>query len=194
MLGVSVFHKTIEPSIYLKLMEKEDAEALFTAIHANRHHLSTWLPWIESTRSVLDTEAFITDNLRKYARKENLITGIWQESSLIGCIGFNEINYATKKATIGYWLSARHQGKGIITRACRILIEFAFNELQLEKIEILCALNNLKSRAVPQRLHFIEEDILPNHMRLTKEYVDIVLYSTDRHHWLNSNQHTNCLQ
>ncbi len=187
MIGVSTFHKFIEASTYLRLLDTEDAEALFSAIHKNRQDLSAWLPWVESTRSPLDTEAFISDSLRKYARKEGLITGIWCGTTLIGCIGFNEIIHTSQKATIGYWLSAQYQGQGIITKACRLLIEFGFKELQLERIEILCALHNYRSRAVPQRLHFMQESILTNHIRLANEYVDIVLYSMNRSNWLNIN-------
>jgi ribosomal-protein-serine acetyltransferase len=187
MIEASIFYRPMPGGYFLKLLEPTDAAALFTTIEANKTELSQWLPWVESTRSVTDSRTFIEESLRKHKRNENMITGIWHGQKLIGCIGFNEINVHARKAAIGYWLARNYRGKGIITEACRILIAYGFDELRLHKIEILCADQNLKSRAVPQRLQFKEEGTLRNYLRLHDQFVSIIIYSLSRRDWHASN-------
>ena len=57
---------------------------------------------------------------------------------------------------IGYWLGEQFQGKGIMTAACRVLVNYAFNEFKLHRVEIKCATGNTKSCAIPERLLFYE--------------------------------------
>jgi ribosomal-protein-serine acetyltransferase len=60
-------------------------------------------------------------------------------------------------ATIGYCLDAALQGKGIVTQACRTMVRHAFDEHQLKKVVISCAIDNPHSRAVAERLGFLQE-------------------------------------
>lgn len=179
----STFSKTFNSVFKLKLLERSDAYELFNAIVINKYYLYQWLPWVEATHSALDSQAFIEENLRRFARGESMITGIWHEELLIGCIGFNEINRLHKKATMGYWLAKDYRGKGLVTDACCLLINYAFEELKLNRIEILCAFHNQKSRAVAHRLGFVQEGVLRDYLRLYEEYTDMVLYSMLRKDW-----------
>ena len=57
-------------------------------------------------------------------------------------------------------MDSDYQGQGIITQSCKRLIEYGFNALNLNRIEISCAAGNIKSRAIAKRLGFTEEGIL----------------------------------
>lgn len=175
--------RSIHRDFRLKLLHESDAQKIFDTVQANRDYLNVWLPWVEYTRNVLDTTAFIQDMLIKYQRGENLPLGIWHEDEFAGSIGFNEVNKVHRRATIGYWLAASHQNKGVMTEACRALMEYAFNELQINRIEIHCAAKNYKSRAVPQRLNFQKEGVLRDYHLLHNEFTDIVIYSILRKEW-----------
>ena len=60
----------------------------------------------------------------------------------------------------GYWLDRGEVGKGVVTRACRTLIKYAFEELGMNRIEIQCSAENRRSAAVPERLGFTKEGVL----------------------------------
>lgn len=62
------------------------------------------------------------------------------------------INWSNKTAYIGYWLGEEFQGNGIMTKVAKTLTDYAFNELNLNKVEIRAAVENEKSRAIPERL------------------------------------------
>ena len=77
---------------------------------------------------------------------------------------------------LGYWLDAAMEGKGVVTQACRTMVRHAFEEHELHKVEISCATDNTRSRAVAERLGFSQEGILRQTDRLHDRYVDGVFY------------------
>jgi ribosomal-protein-serine acetyltransferase len=67
---------------------------------------------------------------------------------------------------IGYWLAEDYQGRGIMTDCVRMLVDFCFNELDLNRVYITCGFGNKKSRAIPELLGFVQEGILQEDMVL----------------------------
>ena len=79
---------------------------------------------------------------------------------------------------IGYWLSEKAQGKGIMTRAVKKLIAFAFEERGMNRIVIKCAVGNTKSKNIPKRLGFTYEGTERDGELLAGGiYTDIEVYS-----------------
>ncbi len=70
-----------------------------------------------------------------------------------------------------------------MTAACRKLIDYAFDELKMNRVEIRCAAANARSRAVPERLGFQQDGILRQSEWLHDAFVDLVVYSTLTGEW-----------
>ncbi|GAB4454153.1 MAG: hypothetical protein Fur0028_09610 [Bacteroidales bacterium] len=70
-----------------------------------------------------------------------------------------------------------HKGNGIVTKCCIKLIKFCFNELHLNRIEIKCGTDNLKSKAIPERLSFTKEGVIRQGELLYNRYINLNLYS-----------------
>lgn len=154
-----MFFRRVDEESELRMLEERHAPELFRLTLANRDHLIPWLPWVDHVRTIQDTLEFIVRGRSQYEKNEGFQAGIWYRGSLIGTIGFHGLNRYEDSINIGYWLAKEFQGKGIVTRACRVLIEYAFTHLGLKRVEIRCAPDNQKSRAIPIRLGFIEEGI-----------------------------------
>lgn len=177
------FGRATSPDFRLKLLEKADAQPLYETIRANREFLREWLPWVDTTQSVLDSKAFIDDAVHKYFKGEGVVHGIWYDDTLVGCIGINDISQAHRKASLGYWLDRSHQDRGIMTRAARQMTTYAFQELKLNRMELLCASRNYRSRGVAQRLGFQQEGVLRDYYWQHGRYVDMLLFSMLRRDW-----------
>ncbi|HEU0298386.1 MAG TPA: GNAT family N-acetyltransferase, partial [Longimicrobium sp.] len=139
------------PDLSLALLEPRHAEPLFRAVDANRAYLRQWLPWLDATRSPDDTLAFIDGTRQQLAGNKGFQTVILERGEIVGIIGHVRMSWENRSASLGYWLAEAAQGRGVMTTACRAYIEHAFGELGLHRVEILAAVENRKSRAIPER-------------------------------------------
>ena len=90
-----------------------------------------------------------------------------------------------KIGEIGYWLADGLQGRGIITKCCTAVINHAFTQLGLNRIEIKCGTGNSKSRAVAEKLQFKPEGILRQAELLNGKHIDLYLYAMLKEEWKN---------
>lgn len=130
-----------------------------------------------------DTRGFIQASLEQNARNDGFQCCIWYEGKLSGMIGLVHINWANRDTMIGYWLGPEFQGNGIMTRCCRKLIGYAFEELDLNRVEIRVAAENKRSRAIPERLGFVKEGVVREAEWLYDHFVDHVIYGMVRRDW-----------
>jgi len=108
---------------------------------------------------------------------------IFYNNAIVGRIGLHYMNLRDKNASIGYWLAKSAEGKGIIIQSCKAIIDYGFNELGLQRIEIKAATANQRSRAIPLKLGFTEEGILRQAELVKGEFLDIVLFSMLKNEW-----------
>lgn len=178
MWGISV-----GDGIWLRLLERHHAEPLFALTDRNREHLRPWLPWVDDVRAVGDSLAFIEEGLERFARGAGYELGIWLEENLIGVIGVHSIDRESASASIGYWLDAGHQGRGIMTRAVATVLDDLFFARGLHRVEIRVAPENHRSRAIPERLGFRMEGILREAGRYGGRWGDLIVYAILDREW-----------
>ncbi len=178
-----MFTYRIDDHTELRLLAERHAEPLYTLIDRNRDHLRQWLPWVDASRSAEGTREFIRGVLRRFATNNGFAAGIWHHGELAGIIDFHAINWSNRSTSIGYWLAAPFQGKGLMTAACRAFVEHALVELGLNRIEIRCATGNRRSRAIPERLGFTQEGTLRQAEWLYHRFEDLVVYSMLASEW-----------
>lgn len=176
---------TVNADIELRLLEVEDAEELFALVDRNREHLRHWLPWVDGTTTVEDSRQFRLQGLERFAENGSFDAGIWHKGKLAGVIGLHRIAWAERKSSIGYWLGEEFQGKGLMTMACRAILQYAFEELELNRIEIKVATGNARSGAIPERLGFTHEGVLRDDGWLYDHHVDHDVFSLLRREWLS---------
>ncbi|MCX7783433.1 MAG: GNAT family N-acetyltransferase [Meiothermus sp.] len=167
----------------LRLLQPHHAEALFALTDANRKHLRRWLPWVDDNTTLDDTKAFIQGTLEGFARGEQLPLTVWYRKKLAGTLTLFDIKPPHCTAEIGYWLGAAFEGKGLMTRSVEALINYAFFEMGLGRLEIRASTKNLKSRAIPERLGFTLEGILRQEVRLYGRPQDMALYALLKQDW-----------
>lgn len=170
-------------NISLIQLRIEDIHDLFKLTDLNRIHLRQWLPWLDHTTQETDTLKFIKGTIETAEKGKGLNLGIWKKEVLIGVIGFNSIDKTDKKAVIGYWLGKDFEGKGDMTNACKMLLEYGFEKLQLHRIEIRCATENEKSCNIPIRLGFTHEGTLREAEWLYDHFVSHNVYSLLESEW-----------
>lgn len=158
------------------MLQEQHAAELSKLANENREHLRRWMTWIPDHYSVEDARRQIKQSLARYVERNGFWSGIWHRGELAGCLVYNYIDWKHRSTEISYFLGAEFEGKGLITKACRAAVNYAFNDQGLHRIEIRCASENLRSRAVPERLGFRTEGTLLKANWLHTRYVDVVVY------------------
>jgi ribosomal-protein-serine acetyltransferase len=178
-----MFRKSIRDEVYLTLFEERHAEEVFAVTDRERAYLREWLPWVDRNHAPEDTRKFIEGALQQFAKNEGFAAGIWCANEFVGGIGTHKVDWLNRKAEIGYWIASKFQGRGIVTDACRAVIEYGFQEWKLNRLEIHCAIGNTKSCAIPPRLGFQFEGVLRQAHLVNGTYQDINVYSQLAAEW-----------
>lgn len=156
-------------------LEAADAAELYAVVETNRAHLARWMPWA-ADQDLAATEKFIAETEGQIDRNDGFQAVIAPEGRIIGVAGFHSIDWTNRNTSIGYWLAEHAQGKGTMTTIVHALVDHAFTEWNLHRIEIHCAPANHRSRAIPERLGFREEAVLRETERIGDRYLDGVVY------------------
>ena len=99
------------------------------------------------------------EHLNKTSKTNNGSYYIVLDGKIIGSVGLAIISETHKIGEIGYWLSKDYNGRGIMTNAVKVLSDFGFNTLGLNRIEILVDTENRASQAVAERAGFEKESV-----------------------------------
>ena len=169
--------------VELRPVAAGDADALFAAVERNRERLRRWLPWITPDYSRDDVGRFLAEKHEENCSGVALTTAIWSGDNLCGAIGLHRIDARHRSSSIGYWIDAAYEGRGIVTRACRAIVDEAFGAYGLHRIEIRCATCNSRSAAIASNLGFVLEGTLREAEWLHDRWVDLYVFRMLEHEW-----------
>lgn len=174
---------SINPNIRLVLIAENHAEPIFNMVNTNRQFLRTWLPFVDKMQSVDFARGFVKGTMDRNLLGVEYAFIIFNGAEAIGRIGVYKIDPQNRIGEIGYWLVEKEQGKGIITQACKTLLNFCFDSLNLNRIELKCGTENSKSLAIPETLSFVKEGIIRQGEWLHDRYIDLYLFSFLKTDW-----------
>lgn len=146
----------VADNLFLKPITLDHAPAIFGIIDSQRQYLREWLPFIDYSKTVADTEKFIRSIPPDHDNETFVIA---YDNTIVGIIGFRDTEMNNKRTEIGYWLSQDAQGKGIVSRCLLALLAYAFADRGMNRVMIRAAVENQKSRNIPERLGFFYEGI-----------------------------------
>lgn len=178
-----MFSYKVSDDIELKMMQAHYAQDVFNLVDKNRDHLREWLQWVDYTKSVEDTLEAGKKFRMAWAETGALQCGIWYKGKLAGMIGTHDIDHANKRSSVGYWLAKDYAGKGIVTQSVAAILDYAFNEVNLNHMTLRAATGNKKSRAVAERLGFTHEGTLRDYELNGDEFLNLEVYGMRASEW-----------
>ena len=141
------------------------------------------MPWAGG-QTLAGTVEFIRMVRRQDAANDGFQAAVLVEDEIVGMVGFHSVNWPHGSTSIGYWLDESHQGRGLMTRAVRTLVDHAFGVWDLHRVEIQAAVDNRRSRAIPERLGFREEGVRREAERIGERYNDLAVYAMLAPEWV----------
>lgn len=134
----------------------EDADELYLRVASERERLAAWLPWAASS-TLPGTRAFCEDSFARSVRGEGFDLGLWHEGRLVGAVGAHGVDPLSGTLSLGWWLSAEAEGRGLMSRACAAVLDHVFGPMGMHRVEIRVEPENLRSLALVRRLGAREE-------------------------------------
>lgn len=160
----------------LRILEPGDAEELFELVGRNRARLSEYLPWVPATQAVADVAGFLVSASAQHAAGLGFHAAITLSGRVAGCAGMHPIDRVHGNVALGYWIDRDFQGRGLVTRATAELVRICFRDYRLHRVEIRCAEENRRSRAVPLRLGFRQEGMLRGAQLVNGRWLDLLVF------------------
>ncbi len=150
----------LKDGIVIKIIERRHAPAMLDFVNRSRDFFAPWIPFVSRTHELAEVEALIRRYLDNLAAGTGVFYGLWDGSRMIALVLIKDIDETAKRAEIGYMIDEAYARRGLVTAACRMMIDFLFGELGMNKIVICCDPENGSSRALAERLGFKHEGSL----------------------------------
>lgn len=162
--------------LQLRPISEKDIAALFNLFSSEK---VTRFMDIERFINVSEAAQLVAFFREKLLSGEGMRWGIYQEDNdtLIGTCGLHHINKTHYKAEMGYDLLPAFWGKGIMTASLHRLLQFAFEELSLNRIEAVVDPANKLSILLLERLGFQQEGLLRQAFFQKGNFVDTYMFS-----------------
>ncbi|UOR13266.1 GNAT family N-acetyltransferase [Halobacillus amylolyticus] len=179
-MNLNTFYKSLPKlvtnQLILRKIDKNDIEDIFH--YGSNPCVSQKVGW-DTHQSIEDTKEFVEFILDGYREHKKALWGMELKSTgkLVGTIDFVTLNLKHGNAEIGYVLSKDHWGHGLTTEATKKIIDFGFRDLQLERIQARCFIENIASQRVMEKVGMSFEGIVRKGMFAKGEFQDLKLYS-----------------
>lgn len=155
-------YRIVTQRLVIRCYNPEDAPLLKASIDESVEHLLPWMPWASQEPEELQAKI---DRLRMFRGKfdlgQDFVYGIFnrQETRLLGGTGLHT-RLGPNALEIGYWIHKDFINQGLASEVSAALTRVAFEVNRVQRVEIHCVIENLRSAAVPRKLGFIHEATL----------------------------------
>jgi [ribosomal protein S5]-alanine N-acetyltransferase len=167
-------------NIYIREYNASDVDALLRINIDNRGIFEAITP-VTREDSYYTRENFVNviENSKKArveGKRYDFGVFLVNSDSLIGSIGLYKFE-PTEKCILGYSLDQQHHGKGYATEAVRLIVDFAFHEVGLHRIEAGVMPRNVASAKVLEKVGFTREGLARESLKIKGVWEDHYIYS-----------------
>ena len=155
-----VFAVSLGDGAELRPLRPWQAEEFLAHMDRARESVDPWIPWAAGNADLDSARATLQRYADNQARDSAHLYGIWLDGTLVGGVMFVHFDAKSGIGEIGCWLEPSAEGRGLITRASRELIRWAFAERGMSRIEWRTTTVNKRSSNVARRLGMSLDGVL----------------------------------
>ncbi len=155
-------YRIVTARLVIRCWQPADASLLKAAIDASIEHLLPWMPWAANEPTDIETKIALIRRFRgQFDLGQDFVYGIFdrEETQVLGGTGLHT-RLGADAREIGYWVRADRINRGIATETAGALTRVAFEIDRLDRVEIHCDADNVRSAAVPRKLGYTHEATL----------------------------------
>ncbi len=181
-------YRIVTPQLVIRCYDPSDAIMLQTSVTESLEHLLPWMPWTANEPEPLEAKI---ERLRQFRARfdlgQDFIYGIFnpQGNHLIGGTGLHT-RVGADALEIGYWIHKDFINHGYATETSAALTKVAFEINKVQRVEIRCATENVRSAAVPRKLGYTCDGKLRRRSFASGQTVDQMVWSLFADEYANS--------
>ncbi len=149
--------------LLLRVPRAGDGPRVNAAVVESAAELAPWMPWANPTPKVDDSEVWCRDASARFLRREQVHFSIYLKDDPNYCLGnsgLHHVDWKIPMAEVGYWLRTSQTGKGYASEAVGALVKFAFDAMNVNRLQLRCDVKNRRSAAVAERTGFQLEGVM----------------------------------
>lgn len=164
--------------IKLRSYEERDIDPLYEAAKESYKEVFPWLSWCHENYQKEEAAGWITLTKKHWEDKTAYEFVILDSLGYyVGGVGLNQIRNEYKIANLGYWVRTKARGQGYAPLATRLIARWGFEELGLNRIEIVVGTGNLASQRVAEKAGATREGTQRNRIVLHGKTINAVMFS-----------------
>lgn len=167
----------------LRPLEPWQAEEFLAHMDRGREFIGQHIGLADAVRDLPSSRAYLQDYAHKTATDTGRIYGTWLERTLVGGVLFRTMDVPRGNAEAGCWLEPSAAGRGLATRAARVIIDWAIEERGIHRIEWLVSAANQPSIAVARRLGMTRDGVLRESYPHERKRRDVEVWSVLAPEW-----------
>jgi RimJ/RimL family protein N-acetyltransferase len=179
-----VFAIKLDDQAELRPLEPWQADEFLAHMDRARATVDPWIPWASLSTDPDSARATLQRYADKAARDAGRIYGIWLDGTLVGGVMFVSFDAAAGTCELGCWLEPAGQGRGLVTRSARLLIDWAVRVRGIHRIEWRTRPENAASGNVANRLGMRLDGVLRDQFFYRDGRHDTEIWSLLAPEWL----------
>jgi RimJ/RimL family protein N-acetyltransferase len=185
---MTLFEKAIGDDAVLRPLETWYAEEFLAHLDRGREYIGEFIGFPDLATDLASSRALLQSFADRAAADTGRLYGIWAGGTLVGGVMFRTLDVAAGKAEAGCWLEPAGVGRGLVTRAARLIIDWAVEERGIHRVEWLVSTGNSASIAVAQRLGMTKEGVLREYYLHRGKRADLEVWSVLAPEWRAARQ------
>lgn len=167
-----------EGSFRLRFPTDVDLDGIYECVRESITEIAPWMDWCHPHYSRDETEIWLKQLPDFWKARQNFIFLVERRDGRpLGTCALSHPNWKHRLANLGFWIRSSETGKGYATGAGRLLARWGLESLELNRLEIIMALENHPSRRVAEKLGAHFEGVLRNRLQVGPQILDAFSYS-----------------
>jgi RimJ/RimL family protein N-acetyltransferase len=165
-------------AVQIRRYRPDDVDAITEAVLESKAELSRWMPWCHPGYCRQDAVTWVESRPNAWERNEEKgFVIVNSDGRLLGTCGIHHIDLRNQFGEIGYWVRSSATRQGVATEAVRRACQWAFEEGDLHRIEIVVSVENIASQRVAEKAGGVREGVLRERIPLHGRRHDCILFS-----------------
>jgi ribosomal-protein-serine acetyltransferase len=150
------------PRMLLRRFRDGDEAQLYDAVMESMADLHPWMPWVRPQYSREAGEAWVASRPAAWEQGEEYSFAIFDPTGqhFLGGCALNRLDRLHGTGNLGYWVRTSVARRGVASTAAYLTAHYGFREMELQRIEIVAAVDNLASLRVARKIGATREGVL----------------------------------